>query len=221
MSNKHPVVEMIKCRDCEPGVSVSMSGPEEASLVPGAPALYTELVRNQADTGGRKVSHEYVDPDTVRRMRNTGANIRNMGKIEDIGNIEDIISNNRNIGDRRKMEVTSNLRSIEDIGNIEDIMRNDRSIEDNRNIRDRNNMEVTSNNLRSMTMGESKRMVFMEEDNGNMEHDTGNREDSRVRLDSVESGKTEYFFMQGSDSPCNITYQSSRPRVQSIMDKIE
>ena len=217
-----------------------MSGPEEASLAPGAPALYTELVRHQTgDTGGRKVSHEYVDPDTVRRMRNTGANIRNMG------NMEDIMRNNRNVGDRRNMEVTSNLRSIENMGNIEGIMRN---IEDNRNVGDRRNMEVTSSNLRSIenmgniecimrniedrrnmevtsnlsSMRDSRRMMIMEEDNGNMEDDPGDREDSRARLDTGESGKTEYFFMQGSDSsPCNITYQSSRPRVQSIMDKIE
>ena len=178
-----------------------MSGPEEASLAPGAPALYTELVRHQTgDTGGRKVSHEYVDPDTVRRMRNTGANIRNMG------NVENIMRNNKNVRDKSNMEVTSNLRSIENMGNIECIMRN---------IEDRRNMEVTSN-LSSMR---ERRMMIMEEDNGNMEDDTG---DSRVRLDTGESGKTEYFFMQGSDSsPCNITYQSSRPRVQSIMDKIE
>ena len=188
-----------------------MSGPEEASLAPGPPsALYTELVRHQAgDAGGRKVSHEYVDPDTVRRMRNTGANIRNMGNMEDIMRNNRNIEDNRDVGDRRNTEVTSNLRSMENMGNIED----------RGNIGYGRHMEVTTSNLRSMR--ESRRMMIMEEDNGNMEDDTEDRENSRARLDTGESGKTEYFFMQGSDSPCNITYQSSRPRVQSIMDKIE
>ena len=62
------------------------------------PALYTGLVRHQTgDIGGRKVSHEYVDPDTVRRMRNTGANIRNMG------NVENIMRNNKNVRDKSNM----------------------------------------------------------------------------------------------------------------------
>ena len=144
-------------------ISVIMSGLEDASQISPAPALYTELVRPQGSNSRRKESHEYVDPDTIRRTRNM-EDKRNLIDIEEI----------------RSLEETWRMRNIEDMKSIRSLEQDTRDI--------------------------------------------GEMEDSRLRLDTGDSQRTEYFFMKGSCPGSTLTTvmpQSSRPRTQSIMDKIE
>ena len=157
-------------------ISVIMSGLEDASQISPAPALYTELVRPHGGNIRRKESHDYVDPDTIRRTRNMEDNTRSMEDKRNLIDIEEI----------RSLEETWRLRNIEEMKNMEDM----------------------------------KSMRSIEQDT----RDVGDMEDSRLRLDTGDSQRTEYFFMKGSGPGSTLTTvmpQSSRPRTQSIMDKIE
>ena len=157
-------------------ISVIMSGLEDVSEISQTPALYTELVRPQGSNSRRKESHDYVDPDTVRRIRN----------MEDM-------KNSRNIEDKRNMLDIEDIRSLEESWST-------------RNIEKMKNIEDTKTNMERNT------------------RDIEKLEDSRLRLDTGDSQRTEYFFMQGSGlgSPLRSGMpQPSRPRTRSIMDKIE
>ena len=155
-------------------ISVIMSGLEDASQISPAQALYTELVRPQGGNSRRKESHEYVDPDTIRRIRNMEDNTRSMEDKRNLIDIEEI----------RSLEETWRLRNTEEMRNIEDIK-----------------------SMRSMEQDTREEM-----------------EDARLRLDTGDSQRTEYFFMKGSCPGSTLTTvmpQPSRQKTQSIMDKIE
>ena len=113
-----------------------------------------------------------------------------------------------NIRRIRNMEDTRSINNIEDKRNMLDI-EDIRSLEETwstRNIKEKKNIEVTKTNTERYT-GDIEEM-----------------EDSRLRLDTGDSQRTEYFFMQGSCLGSALTSgmpQPSRPRTRSIMDKIE
>ena len=153
-----------------------MSGLEDVSEISQTPALYTELVRTQGGNTRRKESHDYVDPDTIRKIRN----------------MEDMM-NSRNIEDKRNMLDIEDIRSLEETWGT-------------RNIKEKKNIEVTKTNTERYT-GDIEEM-----------------EESRLRLDTGDSQRTEYFFMKNTCPGSSLTTvlpRSSRPRTQSIMDKIE
>ena len=153
-----------------------MSGLEDVSEISQTPALYTELVRTQGGNTRRKESHDYVDPDSIRKIRNT----------------EDM-KNSRNIEDKRNMLDIEDIRSLEETWGT-------------RNIKEKKNIEVIKTDTERYT-GDIEEM-----------------EDSRLSLDTGDSQRTEYFFMQGSCLGSALTSgmpQPSRPRTRSIMDKIE
>ena len=87
-----------------------MSGMEDASQSSG--------IRNQGHTSSwrRKVSHEYVDPDTIRKMRNTGTTMRNMANIEDM-------VNSRHKEERRNMGSEEDMRNLEETRSIDQDIR--------------------------------------------------------------------------------------------------
>ena len=81
-----------------------MSGMEDSSQ--------SSSIRNHGHTSTwrRKVSHEYVDPDTIRRMRNIGT--RNTGNTEDMVNCRNK-EDRRNIGSEEDMRNLAETRSID------------------------------------------------------------------------------------------------------------
>ena len=93
-------------------VSVIMSGLEDASHISPAQALHTELVRPQGSNSRWKESHDYMDLDTIRR-------IRNMEEIKDTRSIEDK-RNLSNIEEIRRLEETWRMKNREEKKNIED-----------------------------------------------------------------------------------------------------
>ena len=93
-------------------VSVIMSGLEDASQISPAQALHTELVRPQGSNSRWKESHDYMDPDNIRR-------IRNMEQIKDTRSIEDKRSL-LNIEEIRSLEETWRMNNREEMKNIED-----------------------------------------------------------------------------------------------------
>ena len=95
-------------------VSVIMSGLEDASQISPAQALHTELVRPQGSNSRWKESHDYMDPDTIRK-------IRNMEEIKDTRSIEARRSL-LNIEEIRSLEETWRMKNREEMKNIEDTM---------------------------------------------------------------------------------------------------
>ena len=100
-----------------------MSGLEDVSEISQTHALYTELVRPHGSNSRRKESHDYVDPDTVRRIRNM-EDMKNSRNIEDKRNMLDI-------EDIRSLEESWSTRNIENMKNIEDT-RDIEKLEDSR-----------------------------------------------------------------------------------------
>ena len=80
-----------------------MSGMEDAS-------------QGHTSSWRRKVSHEYVDPDTIRKMRNTGTTMRNMANIEDM-------VNSRHKEERRNMGSEEDMRNLEETRSIDQDIR--------------------------------------------------------------------------------------------------
>ena len=85
-----------------------MSGMEDSSQ--------SSSIRNQGHTSSwrREVSHGYVDPDTIRRMRNAGT--RNTGNTEDM-------MNSRNKEDRRNIGSEEDMRNLAETWSIEQDIR--------------------------------------------------------------------------------------------------